>query len=97
MNENQLDDQFIIINFKSKLKIGRSAIEDDLDDALEEKGEVTGGGSGISGSNIDIDIYEGSALDHLNLIISVLKECEAPTDTEILIDKKVYLFKDFFD
>ncbi|MCP2728228.1 hypothetical protein [Limnofasciculus baicalensis] len=81
-------EQFIFIYFYSRLNIGRSAIEDDLDEILGDKGEVTGGGSGISGSNIDIDIYEGSATDFLEPIRSILKEFNVPTDTVIVIGKE---------
>ncbi len=80
--------QFISIYFYSKLSMGRSAIEDDLDEILEDKGEVTGGGSGISGSHIDIDIYEGNAADFLEPIRSLLKELDVPDDTVIVIDNE---------
>ena len=92
MSVNQ-EDQFIIINFKSKLPIGRGAIEDDLDEVLEELGEVSGGGSGIAGSTIIIDIYEGKALDYLELIIQALKKWNVPSDTEIVIEKTIYFLK----
>lgn len=80
--------QFISIYFYSKLSMGRSAIEDDLDEILEDKGEVTGGGSGISGSHIDIDIYQGSAADFIEPIRSVLKELDVPDDTVIVINNE---------
>ncbi len=80
--------KYILINFFSKLSIGRSAIEDELDKILGDKGEVTGGGSGISGSNIDIDIYEGSAADFLEPIRTVLQELDVPDDTVIVIGEE---------
>jgi hypothetical protein len=89
MVENTQDkEQFIFIYFYSKLSVGRSAIEDDLDEILADKGEVTGGGSGLSGSNIDIDIYEGSAADFLEPIRTLLKEFDVPDDTEIVIGEE---------
>ena len=86
--EIQNNTKFISIYFYSNLSIGRSGIEDNLDEILGDKGEVTGGGSGISGSNIDIDIYEGSAADFLEPIRSILKELDVPDDTVIVIDNE---------
>ncbi|WP_414549574.1 hypothetical protein [Anabaena sp. CCY 0017] len=85
-HQNIENEQYIIINFYSTLNVGRSAIEDELEDVLEDKGEVTGGGSGVSGSNIDIEIYEGTAYDFLNSIREVLKEFSVPTDTVIIMN-----------
>jgi|GEM_PF-5615962 len=85
MENNQDKEQFISIYFYSKLSVGRSAIEDDLEEILADKGKVTGGGSGLSGSNIDIDIYEGNAADFLEPIRAVLKELDVPDDTIIVI------------
>lgn len=82
----QNNEQFISIYFYSKLSIARSAIEDDLDYVLGNKGEVTGGGSGISGSNIDIDIYDGIAADFLEPIKNTLQELKVPSDTVIMIE-----------
>ena len=82
------DSQFIEIYFFSKLSTGRSAIEDDLDEILGDKGEVIEGGSGISGSNIDIEIYEGSAYDFIESIKTLLQDLEVPKDTAIVIDEK---------
>lgn len=87
----QNNEQFISIYFNSKLSIGRSAIEDDLDDILGDKGEVTGGGSGISGSNIDIDIYDGIAADFLEPIKNILQEMKVPSDTVIVIENERFL------
>ena len=89
MVENTQDqEQFISIYFYSKLSVGRSAIEEDLEEILADKGEVTGGGSGLSGSNIDIDIYEGSAADFLEPIRTLLQEFDVPDDTEIVIGEE---------
>ncbi|MBD2767740.1 hypothetical protein IC235_07520 [Hymenobacter sp. BT664] len=89
MIENTSDkEQFIDIYFYSKLGMGRNAIEDDLDEILADKGEVIGGGSGPSGSNIDIEIYEGSAADFLGLIRTALKKLEVPDDTIIVINQE---------
>ena len=85
--ENTKEGQFITIYFFSKLSIGRSVIEDDLDEILGDNGEVIGGGSGVSGSNIDIEIYEGSASNFIEPIKAVLQDIEVPNDTVIVIDE----------
>lgn len=59
-----MEDECIEIYFYSKLAFGLSFIEDEINDLLEDKGEVSGGGSGVNGSNIDIDIYEGVAVNN---------------------------------
>jgi hypothetical protein len=83
----------IFINFFSRLDMGRDVIEDALDEALGDKGEVIGGGSGVSGSNIDIEILEGEPHDFLEIIRTVLRELEAPNDTVIVIgDERFSLY-----
>jgi hypothetical protein len=78
----------IFIYFYSKLREPRDVFEDALDECLGGKGEVTGGGSGEAGSNIDIEIYEGDPRDFLEPIRKVLKELQVPQDTIIVIDKE---------
>lgn len=65
---------------------GRSGIEDDLSEALEHArlGEVTGGGGGIYGSNIDIEIEDEQKFEQaLTLIRRVLRDLKIPADTRI--------------
>lgn len=83
--ENIEDWKVIFVNFPSRLDTGRDVIEDAIDEALEGRGEVVGGGSGTSGSNIDIEIFEGEPRDFLDVVRSVLQQLEVPNDTEIVI------------
>jgi len=65
---------------------GRDEVEDPLNDALEATGigEVSGGGGGDKGSNIDIEIYDKSRLhEALTLIRTTLQELGVPTTTTI--------------
>lgn len=65
---------------------GRSGIEDDLSEALEHArlGEVTGGGGGIRGSNIDIEIEDEQKFEQaLELIRKVLRDLKVPAGTTI--------------
>ncbi len=64
---------------------GRSAVEDEVDEDLEETGlgEVTGGGSGIYGVNIDIEVEDEDFEAALNLIRETLRRIEVPKSTVI--------------
>lgn len=69
---------------------GRDAIEEPLNDALQEAelGEVTGGGGGIYGSNIDIEIASARKVDEaLALIRQVLQSLHIPPSTVIIRHK----------
>ncbi len=66
---------------------GRSGIEDDLAEALEcdGLGEVTGGGGGVRGSNIDIDIEDDSRLEEaLDRIRRILRDLRVPSTARII-------------
>lgn len=64
---------------------GRSAVEDEVDEALEKAnlGEVTGGGGGIYGVNIDIEVEEEDFEAALSLIRRTLKRIKVPQSTVI--------------
>lgn len=51
----------------------RDQLEDELESALAGLGEVTGGGSGVLGSNLDVDAVDERAF---GLILSVLERLE---------------------
>src|SRR2546429_9083197 len=52
---------------------GRDEIEDPLDEALQATGigEVTGGGAGEYGANIDVEIVDSS---HLDIAVSIIRQ-----------------------
>jgi hypothetical protein len=63
---------------------GRDAVEDPLDEALQaaQLGEVTGGGSGLGGSNIDIEL---SDLERgLPIVRQVLRDLQVAPSTVII-------------
>ena len=62
---------------------GRDEIEDPLDEALADSslGEVTGGGSGIEGSNIDVEVSDLSR--GLGLVKRVLRELNVGPSTVV--------------
>ena len=87
---------FVAIYFNSRLSTPRDEIEDLLEDALGDQGEVTGGGRGLGGSNIDLEITsEMSVRDVLELIRAVLGRLKTPSDTEIAIEEESFpLYED---
>lgn len=64
----------------------RDQIEEAIDDLLNGRGEVTGGGSGINGSNIDIEIFDDNDKEAVQEIKAVLSSFDLPSDTTIVIN-----------
>jgi hypothetical protein len=65
---------------------GRDEIEDPIDEALSASGlgEVTGGGSGDEGTNIDVSVEsETNIVEAVALLKRVLKELKVPPETTI--------------
>jgi hypothetical protein len=67
-------------------------LEDALDSALGDRGEVTGSGTGQAGSNIDVLIKDGamSGEQALLLIRQALAEFALPGTTRVVIDGTEY-------
>lgn len=57
----------IFIYFSADSDVERDFVEERLEEILEGKGEVTGGGTGIDGANIDIELEKGSGNDLKNV------------------------------
>jgi len=69
----------------------RDVIEDALEDALGDGAEVTGGGSGQMGSNIDLELAAGfDSAAVLATVRTVLKGFKCPADTVIEVDGTRY-------
>lgn len=77
----------IFIYFFERLNIPLDEVEDALDEALGDLGEVTGMGSGESGSNIDLEIAdENDSRQVLTIIRSVLGNLSVPDSSIIEIE-----------
>ena len=83
----------MFIYFYSKLGTPRDEIEDLLQEYLGQSGEVTGGGAGQTGSNIDLEIFEDDN-DHLQGVRAVLRQAAVPADTVIVVEGKRYAIYD---
>jgi hypothetical protein len=69
-------------------------LEDALDRALGEKGEVTGSGTGQAGGNVDLFIKDDAMSDGqvLLLIREALADDELPGSTWVVIDGRRHRF-----
>ena len=64
----------------------RDEIEEAIDEILDGRGEVTGGGSGVNGSNIDIEIFDDNDTKGIQEVKAVLRSFNLPSDTTIVIN-----------
>ncbi len=80
----------VFITFPPDLEIGKDVIEDTLDDAIGDLGEVTGGGIGDRGMNIDLDVEDDVAPEEIvNVIRAALTELQAAY-TKIVVAGKTF-------
>jgi hypothetical protein len=84
----------VFIYFFELLDFGLDEIEETLEKVLQNKGEVTGSGTGSSGSNIDIEVFDTDFNPEmlLKLIRKALQDFRIPESTRIKIDGKEYPF-----
>jgi hypothetical protein len=84
----------IFIYSKKPLREPRGGLEDDLDDFLEGAGEVTGGGSGTTGWNFDVEIFDESQIEEwVKRLTTFLKKWKVPKDTYLKIgDRRIDVF-----
>ncbi|MEV4365385.1 hypothetical protein [Nonomuraea sp. NPDC049625] len=55
----------VFISWLGGAQVGKADIEDLIEDILGDQGEVTGGGEGDTGGNIDIEIFEDADAERL--------------------------------
>jgi hypothetical protein len=83
MRRNSAD---ILIYLPPGLRRDRDEIEDAIEDALGEDGEVTGGGAGDRGSNIDVVVHDRQ---RVALVVprlrSALRRLGAPAATKLVV------------
>ena len=80
----------VTIHFPPNLDVDKDVIEDALDEAIGELGEVSGGGIGEKGMTIDLDVEDDAdPAELVDLIRGTLKELGAPF-SKIVIDGRTY-------
>ncbi|MCA8992550.1 MAG: hypothetical protein KDA69_18890 [Planctomycetaceae bacterium] len=77
----------VFIYFKERLPVGLDVLEDALDAALGENGEVTGSGTGQVGSNLDlyVDDNDMSVDEVVEMIRRALGVYGIPKSSTIVI------------
>ena len=77
----------VFIYFTPRLATPREEIEDALQEHLGNRGEITGGGSGKRGANIDIEIFDDQrGAELLPGIMRILRHLGVPQDTYLDVD-----------
>lgn len=79
----------IFIYVASGSTVSKDELEDVLDAMLQGRGEVSGGGVGINGFNVDIEVFD----EDPSLVAEVrvvLKRLRVPVDTRIVVDGKSF-------
>jgi hypothetical protein len=82
----------VFLYFYERLPFGLDEVEDALDQALGDSGEVTGTGVGEKGSNVDIRINDESMSTSqvVRLIHQALSHLQLPDFSRILIEDKKF-------
>jgi hypothetical protein len=82
----------VYINLIEPCPCGIDELEDALDRALGNRGEVTGAGTGQTGSNIDVFIEDDALSDRqiLHLLREALVDYGLPGSTSVVIDGRRY-------
>ncbi|HUR38071.1 MAG TPA: hypothetical protein VM222_01205 [Planctomycetota bacterium] len=64
----------VFVTFPATLDVSADVIEDTLDDAIGERGEVAGGGVGPAGMTLELDVEDDVApREIVDLILGALK------------------------
>ena len=75
----------LFVYFPPNLGIDRDYVEESIQSVLGDIGEVTGGGAGQSGSNVDIEVFQDIDIDRaIALVSKLLISINAPGETLIV-------------
>jgi len=73
----------IFIYFELEEDVDIDDLEEEIDEILGDEGEVTGRGMGISGGNIDVELFDETILEDF---LKALRKLEFPQDAYYVID-----------
>ncbi len=81
----------VFIYFPPNCGVERDELEDVIDSVLGDRGEVTGGGAGPQGSNLDVEIFEDDPA-MFDVVLAALRDAGAPAGTRVVSgDRKAVL------
>ncbi len=85
----------VFIYYSSPLGMPRGDVEAELEALLGSRGEVTGGGGGVSGGNIDLEIEADDPADVVEEIRQLLRTLSLPTNTVLDVEgRRLNLYDD---
>ena len=77
----------VFVYSSPRLAVPRDEIEDARQEHLGNRGEITGGGSGHRGANIDVEVFDDESSAELLLGIKrILRHLGVPQDTYLDIN-----------
>ena len=76
----------VFIYYYSKLGAPRGDVEAELEALLEGRGEVTGGGGGVSGGNIDLELDCDDPAQVVQEIRQLLRKLSLPANTVLDVE-----------
>lgn len=83
----------VYIYYPSPLGVPRGDITAELEELLQGRGEVTGGGGGKTGGNIDLEIQSDDPEPVLEEVIQLLRKLDLPKGTVLDIEgRRVQLY-----
>jgi hypothetical protein len=76
----------VFIYYYSQLGVPRGEIESQIEEFLGNRGEVTGGGGGATGGNIDIEIESDEPEEVVKELHRFLRSLRLPTNTMLDVE-----------
>ncbi|MBF8192495.1 hypothetical protein ITP53_43815 [Nonomuraea sp. K274] len=77
--------------------VSRADVEDTIDEVLDGEGEVTGGGTGDTGGNIDIEIFDDANVERLMVEVAKTVSTDLPANAfyRLAYDKDQHQWQEF--
>ena len=81
---------FVDVYIEGATNIARDELEDELENAIQGLGEVVGGGSGVKGVNVDLEISDEIAeTEIVERIKKVIQDLGIRNDAHLRIDGRL--------
>ena len=84
---------FAMVAFQGPLNVERFAVEDELETAFAGVGEVTGAGTGRTGSHLDLEVNDDLPSQEVYArITAVLEGLGVTTPAKIVVESKTFMY-----